>query len=169
MKLTGGAPRDGDPEHRVPGSLPRLACRRERVRLPCARFAGDDGHTVTVETEPANEPLLLRRQRRACGYCPSYRRRVHHAHALASGRLNLLDQRMLECEMLGRRVANELTAGRNRPSVATPEPLGRPQATVARDQRNGMRGAQELVGGRFERQRVGADAGLAQRLDSAAT
>ncbi len=65
LELAGSAPRYGDSEHRVPSRLPGVACRGERVRLARAGLAGNDGHTVTVETEPPNELLLLRRQRRS--------------------------------------------------------------------------------------------------------
>ena len=64
LELARGAPGDRDPEHRVAGGLPRLACGAERERLARPGLADHHAHAIAFQAQPLDHQPLLSRERR---------------------------------------------------------------------------------------------------------
>jgi hypothetical protein len=128
LQLASGAPRRRDAQHREARRLPSLACGSECMRLARAGPAGDEGDAVATAAERLDHAALLRGQVRARGEHPVERRGRRAPCARVAQLERAVGQAALEREMLWRRVARTIGAGREQAAVSAPEGLGLAEA-----------------------------------------
>ncbi len=149
LELVRCTSRDGDPEHRTTGRLPRLARSDEGIRLPGTSLADDSGHARAAEAQVLDHRALVRSKGGSSRQRAPDRGIGRPASPRGMRRQSGVHDPLLEREQLGCRV-DPLLRERQHSPVAAPERQPRLGIRLGRHERDDAIGCQETAGQRLQ-------------------